>query len=103
MSGAGRSCEGVVGYSAIQSLAEGMKKAQSTDTEKLVVAFKGLQVMTPFGRITYRPQDNQSTMGGYLGRTKNDGGKGVMVNYRYLDGAKFQPSADEVKKLRPAD
>jgi len=93
----------IVGYSAIKSLAEGIKKAGSTDTEKLVVSFKGLQVPTPFGRITYRTEDNQSTMGGFIGRTKNDGGKGVMVDYRYLDGAKFQPSADEVKKMRPAD
>lgn len=93
----------IVGYSAIKSLAEGIKKAGSTDTEKLVVSFKGLQVPTPFGRITYRPEDNQSTMGGFIGRTKNEGGKGVMVDYRYLDGAKFQPSADEVKKMRPAD
>lgn len=93
----------IVGYSAIKSLAEGIKKAGSTDTEKLVVSFKGLQVPTPFGRITYRTEDNQSTMGGFIGRTKNEGGKGVMVDYRYLDGAKYQPSADEVKKLRPAD
>jgi branched-chain amino acid transport system substrate-binding protein len=93
----------IVGYSAIKSLAEGIKKANSTDTEKLVTAFKGLQVVTPMGRITYRPEDNQSTMGGYVGRTKNDGGKGVMVNYRYVDGASVQPKADEVKKLRAAD
>ncbi|MDD0840327.1 ABC transporter substrate-binding protein [Curvibacter sp. HBC61] len=93
----------IVGYSAIKSLAEGIKKAGSTDTEKLITSFKGLQVPTPFGRITYRPEDNQSTMGGYIGRTKNEGGKGVMVDYRYLDGAKFQPTAEEVKKLRPAD
>ncbi|WP_137892912.1 ABC transporter substrate-binding protein [Ramlibacter sp. 2FC] len=93
----------IVGYSAIKSLAEGMKKAKSTETEKLIAAFKGLQVSTPFGMITYRSEDHQSTMGGYVGRTKNEGGKGVMVNYRYLDGAKFLPSADEVKKLRPAE
>lgn len=93
----------IVGYSAIKSLAEGIKKAGSTDTEKLVVSFKGLQVPTPFGRITYRSEDNQSTMGGFIGHTKNEGGKGVMVDYRYLDGAKFQPSAEEVKKMRPAD
>ncbi|WP_422844825.1 ABC transporter substrate-binding protein [Acidovorax sp. M2(2025)] len=91
----------IVGYSAIKSLAEGMKKAGSTDAEKLVAAFKGLQVPTPFGTIVYRPEDNQSTMGGFVGRTKNEGGKGVMVNYRYVDGAKVQPSNDEVKKMRP--
>ncbi|CAA2100427.1 ABC transporter substrate-binding protein [Variovorax paradoxus] len=93
----------VVGYSAIHSIAAGIKKAGGTDTEKLVAAFKGLQVDTPFGKISYRTQDNQSTMGAYVGKTKNDGGKGVMVDYVYLDGAKFQPSDDEVKKMRPAD
>ena len=92
----------VVGYSAIMSLAAGIKKAQGTDTEKLVDAFKGLNLMTPFGPITYRPEDHQSTMGSFVGRTKNEGGKGVMVDFRFLDGAKFLPSAEEVKKLRPA-
>nr|WP_240523556.1 ABC transporter substrate-binding protein [Polaromonas sp. AER18D-145] len=93
----------VVGYSAIKSLAEGMKKAKSTDTEKMIAAFSGLKVSTPFGPVVYRPEDHQSTMGAYVGRTKNEGGKGVMVDYRYMDGAKFQPSAAEIKKLRPAD
>lgn len=93
----------VVGYASIKSLAEGIKKANSTDTEKLVTAFQGLNVVTPFGKIVYRPEDHQSTMGAYVGRTKLDGGKGVMVNARYMDGARFLPSAEEVKKLRPAD
>ena len=93
----------VVGYSTIISIAEGIKKAKSTDTEKLIAAFKGLQVPTPFGRVTYRASDNQSTMGAYLGRTKLEGNKGVMVDYVYLDGAKYLPSDAEVKKLRPAD
>ncbi|MBN8756966.1 MULTISPECIES: ABC transporter substrate-binding protein [Variovorax] len=93
----------VVGYSAIHSIVAGIQKAGGTDTEKLVAAFKGLQVDTPFGKINYRAQDNQSTMGAYVGKTKNDGGKGVMVDYVYLDGAKFQPSDEEVKKMRPAD
>ena len=93
----------VIGYSTIMSLAEGIKKAKSTDTEALIAAFSGLQLMTPFGPITYRPEDHQSTMGSFVGRTKNDGGRGVMVDFRYMDGAKFLPSAEEVKKLRPAN
>ena len=92
----------VVGYTAILSIAEGLKKAGSADTDKLVAALKGLQLTSPFGRITYRAQDHQSTMGGFVGKLKNDNGKGVMVDYRYLDGAKFQPSDAEVRKLRPA-
>ncbi|MBZ1352011.1 ABC transporter substrate-binding protein [Alcaligenaceae bacterium LF4-65] len=93
----------VVGYSAIMSLAAGIKKAQSTDTEKLITAFRGLTLMSPFGSVTYRPEDHQSTMGGYVGRTKLENGKGVMGTFRYIDGATVLPSAEEVKKLRPAD
>ncbi len=93
----------VVGYALIHSVAAGVAKAGGTETDKLVAAFRGLQVNTPFGRITYRPEDNQSTLGAFVGRTKNEGGKGVMVDYRYLDGANFLPNAAEVRKLRPAN
>ena len=93
----------VVGYTAIQSLAAGMRKAGGADTEKLITAFRGLELTSPFGPIRYRAEDHQSTMGAFVGKTRNEGGKGVMVNFRYADGAKFQPSAEEVKKLRAAD
>jgi branched-chain amino acid transport system substrate-binding protein len=92
----------VVGYSTIKSLAEGMKKAKSTDTEKLVTAFSGLQVMTPFGNVTYRALDHQSTMGAYVGKTANRNGAGTMVDYKYFDGAKYLPSDAEVKKMMGA-
>jgi branched-chain amino acid transport system substrate-binding protein len=90
----------VVGYTMIKAAIAGVAKARSTETPKLVAAFKGLQVSSPFGKITFRAEDNQSTMGAYVGRTKMEGGKGVMVDYVYLDGAKFQPPAAEVKKFR---
>lgn len=93
----------VVGYSLIKSIAEGIRKAGGTDTEKLVAAFRGLKVDTPFGKITYRAEDQQSTMGAFVGKTRNDNGRGVMVDYVYLDGAKYLPDAAEVKKLRPAE
>lgn len=93
----------VVGYTAVKSIVAGLKKAKSSETEKLVAAFKGLQVDSPFGKITYRAQDNQSTMGAYVGKTKNAGGKGVMVDYTYFDGARYLPSDAEVAKLRAAD
>ncbi len=93
----------VVGYALIKSVAAGVAKAQGADSEKLRVAFRGLQLATPFGKITYRAEDHQSTMGAFVGRTKNEGGKGVMVDARYMDGAQFQPSAAEVKKSRAVD
>lgn len=83
-------------------MAAGLRKAGSADTEKLIAAFRGLEVATPFGPITYRPQDHQSTMGAYVGRTALQGGKGVMVDFQYMDGGRFQPSDAEVAKLRPA-
>ena len=93
----------VVGYAMIHSVAAGAAKAKSTESAKMVAAFKGLQVSTPFGKITYRPEDHQSTMGAFVGKTKNENGKGVMVDYTYFDGAKFQPPAADVKKSRATD
>jgi branched-chain amino acid transport system substrate-binding protein len=90
----------VVGYTAVYAVAEAMRKARSAETEKLVEAMKGLQMQTPFGRIAWRAIDHQSTMGAYVGQLANQGGKGVMVNWRYADGAKFQPSDEDIRKLR---
>jgi branched-chain amino acid transport system substrate-binding protein len=70
------------------------------DTEKLVEAMKGLEMQTPFGPIVWRPLDHQSTMGAYVGQLAQKGGKGVMVNWRYAEGERFQPSIEEVKALR---
>jgi len=47
----------VVGYSTIISIAEGIRKAKSTDTEKLIAAFSGLTFTSPFGKVTYRAID----------------------------------------------
>ena len=93
----------VVGYTTIKALAAGLKKANSTDTEKLIAAFRGLSFESPFGKVTFRALDHQSTMGAYVGRTTLRGGKGEMKDYKYYDGAKYLPTDAEVKKLRPAE
>ncbi|MBL8381813.1 MAG: ABC transporter substrate-binding protein [Burkholderiales bacterium] len=93
----------VVGYATVKALAAGLKRANSTDTEKLIAAFRGLNFESPFGKVVFRAQDHQSTMGAYVGRTTVRGGKGEMKDYKYYDGAKFLPSDAEVKKMRPAD
>ena len=58
----------VVGYTAVYSVANAVRKAKSADTEKLVEALKGLQMQTPFGPIEWRAIDHQSTMGAYVGQ-----------------------------------
>lgn len=93
----------IVGYTAVMSAAAGIKKAGSTETDKLVAAFEGLSFDSPFGKAMFRPQDHQSTLGAFVGKTALKDGKGVMVNFTYEDGAKYQPSDAEVKAMRPAD
>jgi branched-chain amino acid transport system substrate-binding protein len=92
----------LVGYVTYLSIFEAIKKAGSTDTEKLVAAFRGLRVETPIGTISYRASDGQSTMGAWVGTTKLDAkrGVGVMVNHEYIPGDKVLPSDEEVKKMR---
>jgi branched-chain amino acid transport system substrate-binding protein len=92
----------VIGYSSVISMATGMRKAGGADTEKLITAFEGLEVDTPFGPIEYRALDHQSTMGAYVGKLAQQDGKGVMIDYQYMKGSQFLPSDEEVKKLRPA-
>jgi branched-chain amino acid transport system substrate-binding protein len=93
----------VVGYVTMKSLAAGIAKAKSTDTEKLVEAFKGLKVDSPFGPFEYRASDHQATMGAYVGKLALENGKGTMIDFKYVDGASVLPGDAEVKKLRPAD
>ena len=92
----------IVGYVTMKSLAAGIAKAKSTDTEKLVEAFKDLKVDSPFGPFVYRASDHQATMGAFVGKIALEGGKGTMVDFKYVDGAMVLPSDAEVKKLRPA-
>jgi len=93
----------VVGYSAVKTAAAALQRAGSTDTDKLVAAMQDLRVDTPFGAVTYRALDHQSTMGAYVGRTEVRDGKGVMVDWRYADGKDYLPPDDVVRRLRPAD
>jgi len=93
----------VVGYSAVIAAAAALKKAGSTDPEKVVAALSGLTFGTPFGSVTFRPIDHQSTMGAYVGRTAVKDGKGVMVDWKYADGKDYQPADAVVKTMRPKD
>ncbi|BBK43015.1 ABC transporter substrate-binding protein [Allostella vacuolata] len=93
----------VVGYGMIKSIAAAIAKAGSTDTEKLVDAMRGLTIPSPFGPMEYRAIDHQSTLGAYVGRTTVRDGKGIMVEWRYADGAKYLPDDATVRKLRPQE
>jgi branched-chain amino acid transport system substrate-binding protein len=90
----------VVGYTAVYSVANALRKAKSADTEKLVEALRGLEMQTPFGPIVWRALDHQSTMGAYVGQLAQKDGKGAMVNWRYADGASVQPADQDIRARR---
>ncbi|MYZ43730.1 ABC transporter substrate-binding protein [Achromobacter sp. KS-M25] len=93
----------IIGYTTIQSLAAGIRRAGgSTDTEKLIAAFTGLELGSPFGPIQYRAIDHQSTLGAFVGKLGIKDGKGIMVDPVYRPGGDFFPPDDEVKRRRPA-
>ncbi len=93
----------IVGYQTIKAAAEILKKANSTDPEKMIAAAEGLSMPSPFGQITFRKIDHQSTLGAYVGKTALKDGKGVMVDASYRKGEDFLPSDAEVEKMRPKD
>ena len=92
----------VVGHALIASIAAGIAKTKSVDTEAMADGFPDASFATAFGRASWRPQDHQSTLGTYVGRTALKNGHGAMVDWRYVDGANALPSDAVVKTLRPA-
>jgi branched-chain amino acid transport system substrate-binding protein len=93
----------IVGYVSVQAVVAGLKKAGGPDTEKMITAFRGLSFDTPMGKVMFRPQDHQSTLGAYVGRTTVVNGRGTMRDFRYFDGATVQPTDAEVAAMRPKD
>ena len=90
----------LIAYITVKSLAAGITKAGSTDTEKMIAAFKGLQFDTPVGMLTMR-DDHQSTLGSWIGRLDIKDGKGVLVDWTYLDGADYLPPLADALRMRP--
>jgi branched-chain amino acid transport system substrate-binding protein len=92
----------VVGAALIASIVAGIAKSGSVDSEVMADGFAGASFATPFGNAMWRSQDHQSTLGTYVGKTALKDGHGVMVDWRYVDGAAALPPDDIVKSLRPA-
>jgi branched-chain amino acid transport system substrate-binding protein len=93
----------IVGYETIKSAAAILAKAGSTDVDKMIAAAEGIAVPSPFGEITFRKIDHQSTLGAFVGKTAQKDGKGIMVDTVYRKGSDYLPGDAEVEKLRPKD
>ncbi|OFZ99186.1 MAG: ABC transporter permease [Betaproteobacteria bacterium RIFCSPLOWO2_02_67_12] len=60
------------GMSAGIAIVEAIKKAGSTDTEKLIAAMEGLAFESPKGRMTFRKEDHQAMQSMYHFKIKVD-------------------------------
>ncbi len=91
----------VVGYALMYAIAAGVTRAGRLDLAALIGGFAGAAFPTPFGPAQFRAIDHQSTLGTFVGRTALSGGKGVLADWRYVDGATVLPDAAAVRALRP--
>jgi len=57
----------VMGYISIEALADAVKKAGSTDEQKVANAMLGLTIDTPIGRRTFHAKTHETEMGEYWG------------------------------------
>jgi len=81
----------IQGYTGMQFLVEGIKKAGSTDSDKVSKALLGLSIDTPIGKQTIREKDHQANRGQLYGKTVMDPKYPfpIMKPVEYVDPTKF--------------
>ncbi len=81
----------IQGYTGMQFLIEGIKKAGSTDSDKVAKALLGLTIDTPIGKQTIREKDHQANRGQLYGKTVKDPKYpfAIMKPIEYVDPTKF--------------
>lgn len=79
------------GYISMQFLVEGIRKAKSLESDRVSAALKGLEVVTPQGRMTMRAKDQQVTRGMLWGQAvKTDKFPFPILNpVEYIDPTSF--------------
>src|SRR5262245_51942338 len=81
----------IQGYIGVQFLTEAIKKANSTESDKVSKALLGLTVETPIGPQTIREKDHQANRGQLYGKTAKDSKYpfAIMKPVTYVDPTKF--------------
>src|SRR5262249_52219159 len=81
----------IQGYIGMQFLVEAIKKANSTESDKVSKALMGLTVETPVGPLTIREKDHQANRGQLYGKTVKDPKYPfpIMKPVTYVDPTKF--------------
>jgi branched-chain amino acid transport system substrate-binding protein len=81
----------IQGYTGMQFLAEAIKKAGGTDSDKVAKALLGLTIDTPIGKQTIREKDHQANRGQLYGKTVKDPKYpfAIIKPVEYVDPTKF--------------
>jgi len=90
------------GYITAYFIAEAFKKAGSLDKEKFIDALEGMKIESPVGEIEMRECDHQVVLPMFLGVTKREAGKNLVISSDIvtLTGDAVMPTCDEIKKAR---
>ena len=81
----------IQGYIGMQALTEAIRKANSTDSDKVSKALLDLALDTPHGKMTIRAKDHQLNRGQLYGKTVKDPKYpfAIMKPVQYVDPSKF--------------
>jgi branched-chain amino acid transport system substrate-binding protein len=80
----------IMGYGSILAIVEGIKKANSTNSDKVAAAMVGLSFDTPIGKLTFN-KNHETEMGEFWGQMVKDDRYpfAVMKNPKYLSQGPF--------------
>ena len=96
----------ILGYTAVQSWADGVKKAGSFDADKVVDALSGATVQTIRGPVTLRACDHQAEVPEYIGiiAPKIDPQYGFQIydDAVAIPASKTMMTCAEVKAMQPS-
>lgn len=92
------------GYASTYIIAEAIKRAKSTETDKVIAALgEGFEMEFPWGKVIMRGCDQQAIPPQWTGVVKmNAQGKPVLGDIEEIHGKDLVKSCDEVAKLRAA-
>jgi ABC-type branched-subunit amino acid transport system substrate-binding protein len=77
----------VLAYNGVKFYEAAVKKAGSTDADKVIAALEGMTINTPVGPLTIDPKTHQANTGQFWGpMAKKDG-----VPYRVMNPISYYP------------
>lgn len=88
------------GYLTGEFLVDAIKKAGSSDKEKIVDALEGMTVDSPVGKVTLRKEDHQVMLPMFYGITAKVSDKVIAKDIISLPADQTMPSVEEVLKSR---